>query len=180
MPLLLEYWKPVVGWEGHYEISNVGNVRRIKKANGAKAQRILRPAINQGGYYHAVLYGNGRHEDVRVHQLVCEAFIGTYPEGLTANHKNGWKLKNWHSNFEYITLANNIRHSFTFSDSRRGEKHCCAKLKEVDVLYILSMKGKKSPKSLANQFNTGVNSIYDIYKGRRWKHLSNRKNVILA
>src|SRR3972149_1183846 len=87
-----EEWRPVVGWEGWYEVSNLGRVRRIKEAAGTRRGHILRWAV--GGkppYPRVFLCREGKVLTKRVHRLVAEAFLGPCPEGQEVNHKDGDK-----------------------------------------------------------------------------------------
>lgn len=99
---MLEQWKPVVGYEGFYEVSNLGNIRN---SNG----RILKPA-NIGGYFSIMLTKNKASRFFRVHRLVAIAFIPN-PSGLPiVNHKDENPLNNAADNLEWCTQGYN--HSY--------------------------------------------------------------------
>jgi hypothetical protein len=101
-------WKPVNGFEGYYEVSSEGNIRRIKGGSGAKLGVFLKGKTGNTGYHEVCLAKDGKHYWRLAHRLVAEAFIG--PAGdLTVNHKNGDKLDNRPSNLEYMTQADNNR-----------------------------------------------------------------------
>jgi len=65
-----EIWKPVVGYEGLYEISNLGKVKSLKYGK----ERILKPRNNKG-YLEVDLPKDGKHKSYKVHRLVAQAFI---------------------------------------------------------------------------------------------------------
>ena len=99
-----EQWRPVVGYEGLYEVSSYGNVRSIKR------DIILKPRDN-GVYLRVNLYKNGKLKGCSVHRLVAEAFIPN-PENLeTVNHIDEDKTNNHVYNLEWMTRKENVRHS---------------------------------------------------------------------
>lgn len=87
-----EHWLPVVGFEGQYEISDLGRVRSLDRkvpCRGGSTRlhrgRVLQPG--NGSYNHQVVCLSGRRM-VQVHRLVLEAFIGKCPDGMEACHNN--------------------------------------------------------------------------------------------
>lgn len=117
---VVEEWRPVVGFESLYEVSNVGRVRRIGKAartgkghgGGARIGLILKLRKHRGGYLMAQLWCNGKLTGRLAHCLVAPAFIGARPEGLDINHKDGDKTNNSVGNLEYVTRSENNRHAY--------------------------------------------------------------------
>lgn len=115
----LEEWRPVVGYEGIYDISSHGRVRRIGKAartgrgrgGGAQIGRVLKPQPN-GGYRQVYLWRDGKQKPRLVHCLVAEAFIGPVPPGHEVNHCDGNKTHNWIGNLEYLTRSKNLEHAY--------------------------------------------------------------------
>lgn len=111
----IEIWKPVVGHEGVYSVSNRGRVRRDAAARKAVPGRILDGFPNEDGYIRVTLSGPRR--TVAVHILVAHAFIGPRPDGHEVNHKNGQKTHNAADNLEYVTHLENIRHAVEVLDA---------------------------------------------------------------
>ena len=98
-----EIWKPVVGYEGLYEVSNWGRIKSIKFGK----ERILNPGTNSCGYLHVGLYKNGKRKIFLVHRLVAEAFIPN-PNNLPCiNHKDENKLNNSVENLEWCNSKYN-------------------------------------------------------------------------
>ena len=103
-----EEWRPVCGFEGLYEVSNLGRIKslsRIIRANtcGKRIipERILSNCINGSGYCTVVLCKNGKHTTFLVHRLVAEAFIpnpNNYPQ---VNHKDENPSNNCVENLEW-------------------------------------------------------------------------------
>lgn len=107
-----EVWKPILGYEGLYEISNHGNVRSYK--NGKWGIRAEPRAIfgQKGKHYKTVpLCRDGSKKTRPIHRLVAEAFLPN-PENLSdVNHKDGNKDNNQVDNLEWCTHAENMRHA---------------------------------------------------------------------
>lgn len=155
---LLEYWKPVVGFSG-YQVSNVGRIWSEKQSG-----RFLTPRLDRRRYPYVSLHRYGNQTFKFVHALVAEAFVGERPEGHEVNHCNGWKLKNWASNLEFLSQADNIRHGFRtglYDFSYR------AKLTEQDVNHILLNPKGLAGAALARQFSVSESLICRIRKGTR-------------
>lgn len=111
----MEEWRPVVDWEGYYEVSSHGRVRSLARAILAggsvrnRRARILRPRPQRQGYVMICLHRDGARLDVCVHQLVAEAFHGPRPEGLLVCHINDVKTDNRPENLQYGTRSENGR-----------------------------------------------------------------------
>jgi len=115
----MEIWKPIEGFEGRYEVSNLGNVRSLDMIvnNGykdyLKRGRVLVKTISGYGKYHKVHLCDGisGFKQMRVHRLVANAFIPNPENKETVNHINGDKQDNRVENLEWATQAENNRHA---------------------------------------------------------------------
>lgn len=108
-------WRPVVRYEGTYEVSRNGRVRRVGGASGAIIGRELRPILARDGHYQVLLYQGGHHtrRRVYVHTLILEAFVGPRPTPKSmCNHIDGCKTNNAAENLEWVTASENIRHAY--------------------------------------------------------------------
>ena len=105
-----EHWCPAIGYEGIYEVSDLGRVRRTGKARGARIGRILALTAHPEGYSQVQLRRNGRYDLWLVHRLVARTFLGS-ADGREVNHRNGEKRDNRRSNLEYLTPLENVRHA---------------------------------------------------------------------
>ena len=81
-----EEWKPVNGFEGIYEVSNYGGVKRISTRTGVRQGTVLKTSKNHKGYQIVGLCWNRKQVSRTVHRVVCEAFIDPRPKGYTINH----------------------------------------------------------------------------------------------
>ena len=117
-----EEWRQAVGFEGLYEVSNVGRVRRVGRAarngkgrgGGVVLGRILtlRASSWNNAYLVAQLWQDGKPAPQLVHRMVAAAFIGPCPEGQEVNHIDGSKLHNAPENLEYVTRGDNMKHAY--------------------------------------------------------------------
>ena len=131
---MTERWKPVVGFEGLYEVSSLGNVRSLAKVlpfrskhgrwftRQTKTALISKNLMNAG--YHIVHLYRGDVRTVRTVHSVVAAFLGPRPAGLDVAHWNGQKLDNRVENLRYATRSENHldkrRHGTSLLGKKRG------------------------------------------------------------
>lgn len=135
-----EIWKPVVGYEGYYEVSNLGNVRSLKRKGYKNGN--LRQGEKTTGYLIVVLYKDGKGTTKSVHRLVAKAFIPNPKNKPQVNHIDSNRKNNKVENLEWVTRAENAQHAYD-SGSRvvteKVKKHC----KEMGKKY-----GRKNIRSI--------------------------------
>lgn len=102
-----EIWKPIVGFEGRYEVSNFGNVASLKFARGSN-RRILKQSTNTWGYSQVTLSKDRDKTNRTVHRLVAEAFIDNPNNLPQINHIDENKHNNRVDNLEWCDSAYNI------------------------------------------------------------------------
>lgn len=106
----VEIYVPVRGYEGLYEVSNLGNIRSI--ARGRNTGRVLKQCKQFRNYLAVSLCKNNVSKSNRVHRIVAEAFISN-PEGKrTVNHKDGDPTNNNINNLEWATYSEQELHSY--------------------------------------------------------------------
>lgn len=125
-----EIWKDIAGYEGLYQISNLGNVKSLNY-NHTGNPRLLSPKNHHTGYKLVMLCKNGHKENKTVHALVADAFIPNPEEKPCINHIDGNKGNNTVSNLEWATLSENTRHAI--KSNLRADT------------YMRGMKGSLSP-----------------------------------
>ena len=127
-----ERWKPVVGFEGIYEVSDQGGVRSIDRTIVCKDGRyipakgkMLAPFEDRHGYLRATLSRDGRSRKYFVHRLVLDAFVGPKQDGEETRHLDGDRANNFLCNLEYGTGSQNtldkVKHGTHLQASRT---HC--------------------------------------------------------
>lgn len=107
----LEVWKPVIGYEGLYEVSNYGRVRRIFRY-GRPYVTLCKPKITKDGYYESALVKEGKPKFIRTHRLVAKAFCQNPENKSEVNHIDGNKLNNFSGNLEWCTSSENQVHAY--------------------------------------------------------------------
>ena len=95
-----EIWKDVKGFEGIYQISNLGRLKSFKKH---KSGYILSNKNQKGDYLSVILKGNNKVRHTRIHILVVESFIGDIPKGYQVHHIDGNKQNNCVDNLEIVS-----------------------------------------------------------------------------
>lgn len=118
-------WKPIKGYEGLYEVSNDGRVRRIRFINGShnfEKIKECKQTLNSWGYMTVNLCKNGKSNTKRVHRLVAIAFLGE--SDLQIDHIDGNKQNNRLDNLEYVTPKENTNRAWNkgiakYTDERK-------------------------------------------------------------
>ena len=105
-----EIWKPVVGYEGLYEVSNYGNVKSLNWQN-TKKEKCLYLKKHNKGYFQVELVKNKKRKMMLVHRLVAEAFLEKQVNKTQINHKDYNRKNNNVENLEWCTGSENMIHS---------------------------------------------------------------------
>ena len=119
-----EEWRDIRGYEGLYQVSNLGNVKSFNNRIKHKNPMILKQTIDRkNGYLTVSLSRNGKKKIYRVHKLVASIFIDNSNNYPVINHKDGKKLNNCVDNLEWCTYKQNIIHSWENGLSHISEEH---------------------------------------------------------
>lgn len=105
-----EIWKDIAGFEGLYQVSNLGNVKRLISERVFE-ERLIGRSIDRYGYVKRVLSKGGKNHCFTEHRLVAMAFIENPINKRTVNHKNGIKTDNTVENLEWNTNEENHQHA---------------------------------------------------------------------
>lgn len=181
-----EEWRPVVGYEGLYEVSNLGRVRSIDRiviyTDGRKRPYKgieTKQRTDVGGYKVVTLSRNQKMKIFKVHVLVWSAFNGEKPNGMQVNHKDEDKTNNRLENLELVTPKENCNYG---KRNEKISKHLLEKHpRSVKVVRYsldgLTIKIYKSSRQAAKDNFCNDNSIRNHclsqtqYKGFIWKYL---------
>jgi hypothetical protein len=105
-----EIWKDVIGYEGLYQVSNLGRIKSLNyRAKGIC--EIMKFSLLDG-YPSLSLTKNGKYKTYRIHRLVANAFVYNLHNKPQVNHKNGNRADNNVDNLEWVTNQENCIHSF--------------------------------------------------------------------
>jgi hypothetical protein len=158
-----EEWRDVLGYEGYYEVSNLGHVRKA----GTKMMLAMRKRDREGRLS-VVLYIVKKRSDKRVHILVAEAFIRPMFPGDVVHHTDEDPTNNVVENLEIMTHA---EHSRWHTKRRRGPQP--RKLKERHIKGIIHLRDLgHSHASIAETYNVGRKHITGILNGKSWSKVS--------
>lgn len=146
----MEIWKDIKGYEGLYQISNLGNIKNIKKYN----HMLLTGCLDKDGYKITVLTKDRIKKTVKIHRLVAIAFISN-PEGKgQVNHIDGDKINNNDWNLEWNTHSENQLHAHR-TGLKTGNKG-----KKCSFYGLTGSKNINSRKII----NTKTNQTFDSIK----------------
>lgn len=111
-----EEYRPIVGYEGYYEVSNLGNIRSCKRVIiDRRCKRLLKskPIVQKDdthGYLIVVLWKNNKSKKYKVHRLVAQTFIPNPNNFRDINHKDENKYNNNVANLEWISHKANLNY----------------------------------------------------------------------
>lgn len=196
-------WRDIDGYQGVYQVSNTGLVRRLQTTRINRNQhrcwvqtypeRIFKPSEDSRGYIQVVLILKGNKRTARVHRLVAECFLKPPSESLVSecakeglpyvlvNHINSNKLDNRVENLEWCSSAYNNLHAVKEgrASRKRGNDHYNSKLGEEDILsiYRLSKNGTLSQTKIAELFGVKQITVSNIKTGKSWAWLTGENNT---
>lgn len=140
-----EIWKPVIGYENHYEVSNRGNVRSLMYKGGRHIHTIHQ-TLKPSGYYEVILTENKKSFYKPVHRLVAEAFVPNPHNKLCVDHIDTNRQNNNASNLRWCTHKENANNPISRKHQRiaqavemkkKWEKGLCERIKKPVLQYSL-------------------------------------------
>ncbi len=166
-----EEWRPVVGYEGLYEISNLGRVKNLRKKrinDVWHTETLMKPKNNKEIYHRVELSKSGNRKITGVHQLVAAAFINNPENKPNINHINGKRDDNRIENLEWCTQKENIQHAWDtgLSKARKGGHHQSSKAIMIIDIIKNSVTSIGSLKAGAKYLGIGHSTICRYASGQ--------------
>jgi hypothetical protein len=171
----IEIWKPVIGFDGNYEVSDLGRVRSLERItkipNGWRTfpSKVLKPIFAGTGYLVANLCVNGKKKQKHIHAMVLDAFVGPSPYGNQACHKNGIRSDARLDNLRWDTIKNNHADKMGHGTHLFGEAHGNAKLtnsQAAEIKYSIESRA-----AIASRFGISASTVKKIRIGKAWPHV---------
>lgn len=170
-----EIWKDVVGYEGLYQVSNLGRVKSLSKFHCTSKnysslgywskEKILKPIIGVQGYLYVNLYKNKKHNFKRIHILVAQSFIKNPNKFSMVNHKDENVMNNVVSNLEWCDNKYNL--NYGTAQERKAQKHNKPILQlDLNGNFI---KEYESITQASKELNIKIDYISSCCLGRRRK-----------
>jgi hypothetical protein len=162
-----EIWKNIIGYEGIYQISNLGRAKRLS-GYGRQYNRFLSPCeYKKSHHLYVTLMANGVKIRKNIHTLVLESFMGQRPSNKhVCRHIDGNPYNNKLSNLLWGTRSENSQ------DSVRHGVHPFTKLSKLDIPKIRFLLSQNiNCVKIANKFNVNRKTISDIKNKRTWTHV---------
>lgn len=163
-----EEWKPIPLTNNKYQISNFGNVRRLKRVvvvNKTKDVYFEVKRYKQNGYYMVIISVLGRINRLGIHRLVADAFIPNPENKSTVNHINGIKIDNRVENLEWCSQYDNIQHA----------KQTGLLNKRISRKMVLDIRNRflkgESVVLIASEYGIKNIQVYDIGTGKFKAHI---------
>ena len=166
----MEIWKDIEGYEGEYQVSNLGRVRRI-------SVKILKPEIRpvRSPYEYAQSRVSLKGKKFAVHRLVAQAFIPNPKRKPQVNHIDNNPQNNCVDNLEWVTAKENTKHALL-----NGFRKMKVPYEEYDYICTEYLKGRTMD-SIAEEYGVHASRISEVLKARgiksRWKGHCKNGNI---
>lgn len=167
-----EIWKPVVEYEGLYEVSNLGRVKSLPRNGTTRQERILKPTLKKSGYVDICLQKKGKRKYTHLHQIVARAFIPNPDNKPQVNHIDGNKQNNAVDNLEWNTASENLRHKFRVL-GWKADRHGMRPVKCIETGVIFD--GVKAAERAMGLSYGSISHVVNRYPQRKsagfhWKY----------
>jgi len=171
-----EIWKDIPGYEGLYQASNEGRLRRlICPRPGYPAYSIVMINIAPNGYARVRLARSDTRKYIYCHRLVMLAFRGECLDGMQVNHIDGDKTNSYLNNLEYVTPKQNIAHAQSILGTHQGKHGTDVKMAILDddkvrAIRQLARQGTMQ-RQIARMYGVCEANISMIVHRKTWKHV---------
>lgn len=131
----MEIYKDIIGYEGIYQISNLGNVKTIKTG-------LIRKQVKRKCYFHVHLCKKCKYKSMSIHRLLAIHFIPNTLNKPIINHINGIREDNRLENLEWCTYSENTQHAYDIGLKKVGAYHI-KRIKEVNSKKVINTDTKE-------------------------------------
>jgi hypothetical protein len=170
-----EEWKDIKGYEGMYQVSNLGRVKSLDRlvTFGDNYKRLhkgkmITPVDNGRGYMRVVLKDHNKNKYTYVHRLVAEAFLQKPEDTAEVNHKDFNKANNKASNLEWVTRTENVRYNLICN---RGRQRIT--MEDVKTIRERKEKGESCREVFSDyEKRLSFSAFCKVYRGYTWRYKS--------
>lgn len=169
----METWKNIKGYEGLYQVSNMGRVKSLER-KGRKSERILKQAVTHDGYLRVGLYAGGKQKTLKVHRLVCEAFHENPDNKPEVNHIDEDKTNNNAANLEWCTRRENVNHGSRNERTRKTESKSVGQYTldgELIKIWPSTIEAQRQAGFDCGHISKVANGERKTHKGFVWKYI---------
>lgn len=172
----MERWLPIPGYEGYYEVSDLGRVRSVDRTipgrwgETRRRGRLTKLLLDKDGYHRVNLNKLGVAKQVGVHQLVLQAFVGKCPVGEQALHGDGVRTHNVLGNLSWGTPRANCADRRRHGRGPNGARNPRAKLCEELVRRIRA--DRRSQTVIAADFGVDQTTVSSIRLRKTWPEVA--------
>lgn len=178
-----EIWKPIKGYEGYYEVSDLGRIRSLDRLvkslrNGEYVDfkckgRLMKPTKNRKGYLRISLQKNGEREDYSMHRLVAQTFIGDiYNKEI--DHINTDREDNRVENLRIVTSSENSNNPITKEKKaeKRRKRVRCITQEGIIVEFNSVVEAAKSGYGYReDSISSCCNGRYNTHNNNKWEYI---------
>lgn len=174
----MEEWRDVKGYEGLYQVSNMGRVKSLGNGNSNNSkEKILKPGKDKKGYLIVIICKNGKRKTCKVHRIVAEAFIPNYDNKYEIDHINCIRDDNRVKNIRLCSHKENMNNPKTIkceSECHKGNRNKLSKkVICIEINEIFNSTGEA-----ARELGINKSHISDCCNGKRkttggyhWKYI---------